>query len=213
MKKGKKSILGRLMSEDESNRKFEHLVINLVLQKVSSDRFCFDGKAVYTADKTLLIYQLADEAKAAVPEGVQRIGRQAFVHHDRLTRLTLPKSLCKIGREAFCCCGKLEAVTVPATVKCVNGLAFAHCGALKEVVFEGIPEHISPKAFGGCTSLRTVRVPEGSAEAFGKCLRSVVEQGAEIVEQKKAEPLKPQPKPEPKKPAVPAAKPEQPADK
>ena len=53
MKKGKKEIIEILKTTTKKESKFENLVLNLALQKMTSDKFEFDGKAVYTADKSL----------------------------------------------------------------------------------------------------------------------------------------------------------------
>ena len=55
MKKSKKAILNAL-KEIKKGSKIEVLVLNMVLQKVDSDSFDFDGDAVYSNDGKRIIY-------------------------------------------------------------------------------------------------------------------------------------------------------------
>lgn len=157
-----------LKSNTKKKSKFENLVVNLALQKVNSDRFEYDGKAVYTADMNTLIYHLLNEPTIAIPEGVRTIGAMALTQHDKLQTVTLPPTVEKIERDAFSECDSLEAITIPASVKGVYGFAFAECDVLKEVTFEGVPEHLGRRTFSGCENLRTLCVPQGSADYFRK---------------------------------------------
>lgn len=185
MKKEKKAILD-LLKSTAKKRKFENLVLNVVLQKVNSDRYEYDGNAVYTADMTTLIYQLTDPAELTIPEGVQTIGRMAVTQHDKLTKIMLPKSLQRIERDAFAECDALTEVTIPEGVKGVFGFSFAECAALTEVTFKGVPEHLGRRTFSGCENLHLIRVPKGSADYFRKELHIVDDPDLLVVEQSEA---------------------------
>lgn len=182
MKKEKKAILD-LLKASAKKSKFENLVLNLALQKVNSDRYEYDGRAVYTADMTTLIYQLTDEPQLVIPEGVLTIGRMAVTQHDKLAKVTLPESLQRIERDAFAECDALTEITIPKSVKGVFGFSFAECDALKEVTFEGVPEHLGRRTFSGCENLHTLRVPMGSADYFRKELHIVDDPDVLVIEQ------------------------------
>lgn len=182
MKEDKKKILEILKATTKKKSKFENLVLNLALQKVNSDRFEYDGQAVYTSDMTTLIYCLTNPIELLIPEGVKIVGRMALTQHSKLQKLTLPESLEKIEREAFADCDALEAVTIPASVKGIYGFAFAECDALREVVFEGVPEHIGRRTFIGCENLHIIRVPKGSADFFRKELHIIDDPDVLVIE-------------------------------
>lgn len=157
-----------LKASTKKKSKFENLVLNLALQKVNSDKFEFDGKAVYTADMDTLIYYLLNEEEFTIPDGVKTIGRMAFTQHDQLKKVSIPASVTKIERDSFSECSNLESITIPASVKGVYGFSFAECDKLKEVVFKGLPEHLGRRTFIGCENLRILNVPIGTAEKFKK---------------------------------------------
>ena len=173
----------RLRSVDGKDSQFEAEAISIVLEKLQSDRFKFDGRTVYTADRSTLVYVLQSYTNLLIPEGVRTIGRRAAARQVNLTKLFLAPTVEKIGKEAFAGCVKLESVTLPASVKSVCGLAFAYCEKLKEVTFESVPKFLAHKAFFDCKSLQIIRVPEGSAESFRKSLRVADDEDVQIIEQ------------------------------
>ena len=182
MKEEKKAILELLKASTKKKSKFENLVLNLALQKVNSDNFEFDGKAVYTADMDTLIYYLLNEEEFTIPDGVKTIGRMAFTQHDQLKKVSIPASVTKIERDSFSECSNLESITIPASVKGVYGFSFAECDKLKEVVFKGLPEHLGRRTFIGCENLRILNVPIGTAEKFKKELHIVDDPDLLVIE-------------------------------
>lgn len=187
MKEDKKKILDLLKTASKKKSKFENLVLNLALQKVNSDRFEYDGKAVYTSDMTTLIYSLADETEFIIPEGVKTIGRMALTQHQKLQKIKFASTVEKIERDAFSDCDALETVTIPATVKGIYGFAFAECDNLREVIFEGVPEHLGRRTFLGSENLHVIRVPKGSADFFRQKLHLVDDPDVLVVERETAD--------------------------
>ena len=127
----KKEILEILKKQSKKPRKYENLVVNLALQKLNTDKFEFDGKMVFNADKTILIYVVANDEAITVPDTVKVIGQMAFMQHQKLKEITIPASVEKIDKEAFAECDNLTKVVIPASVKGVYGFAFSECDRLK----------------------------------------------------------------------------------
>lgn len=183
MKEDKKAILDILKKTTKKSAKFENLVLNLALQKVNSDRFEYDGKAVYTADMSTLIYCLANETTFIIPDGVTTVGRMAFAQHDKLQTVVFPQSVKKIEREAFAECEVLETISIPSTLEDIRGYAFSECDGLKEVTFDGVPCHLGRRAFSGCENLHVLRVPKGTSDFFRKELHISDDPDLLVVEQ------------------------------
>ena len=81
----------------------------------------------------------------AIPEGITKIGWNAFEGCANLTSVTIPAGVTEIGGGAFDGCAKLTSVTIP----------------------EGVTE-IERSAFDGCKKL-TIHAPAGSAaEQYAK---------------------------------------------
>lgn len=113
----------------------------------------------------------------------------AYAFHSRhgLRRVALPEGLQRVERQAFYACDSLERLRLPRLTQYVGHAAFAGCGSLRELVIEGVPE-LGPYAFARCTALRRIEVraavPPVAAETAFEGLRPgsvrlVVPRGAE----------------------------------
>lgn len=170
MKESKKAILDILKKSSKKDAKFENLVLNLALQKIDSDSFEFDGEAVYTADRSRLVYCMSAAEVFTIPEGVEVIGEMAFRGKKHLKSVNIPSSVKEIEQDAFYDCDELDNVYVPASVKEVKNYAFAECDKLKRIIFAGTPKKLSRHTFDDCDLLHQIVVPEGSTKAFRKAL-------------------------------------------
>ena len=86
-----------------------------------------------------------------VPEGVVRIGKEAFYLCERLDTVTLPEGLKQIGWGAFYKCLKLKEVVIPRSVQRIEEDAFGMCQFLRRVVLPKSAE-IDENAFRFCNS-------------------------------------------------------------
>lgn len=62
-----------------------------------------------------------------VPEGVTKIGSEAFTGLSSLESITLPDSVTQIGWSAFSGCTSLAGVTIPDSVTEIGRWAFSGC--------------------------------------------------------------------------------------
>ena len=170
MKESKKAVLDILKQENSKDRKFDSLVLNLALQKIDSDSFEYDGKAVYTSDKSCLVFCLVNDESFAIPEGVRVIGEMAFRQKKRLKNVIIPSTVETIERDAFYDCDDLDHVYIPASVETIRSYAFAECDKLRSVIFAGVPKHLSRHSFSESDDLHNVVVPSGTVGAFRKAL-------------------------------------------
>ena len=95
-----------------------------------------DGVLFDKLKKTLVAYPSARAGGYVIPEGVQRIGDEAFATCWELTSITIPDSIRSIGKLAFQSCKQLTDITIP----------------------EGV-EHIGIGAFSGCRGLTRLMIP------------------------------------------------------
>ncbi len=170
MKESKKAILKALAKDGRKGNRFDMLVLNLALQKIDSDRFDFDGEAVYTEDRKHIVYCLSARESFAIPDGVEAIGDMAFRRKRNLRSVVIPSTVTAIGHDAFYDCDQLDNVYIPASVLSVGGFAFAECDALRTVTFAGVPRHLSRHAFDDSDALHNIIVPANGARAFQKAL-------------------------------------------
>ena len=126
MKENKKAILEILKKSSKKDGKFENLVLNLALQKIDSDSFEYDGDAVYTNDKNVIIansvkeiehdafYDCDELDNVYVPAGVKVVRSYAFAECDKLKKITFAGTPEKVGRHTFDDCDQLHDIIVPA---------------------------------------------------------------------------------------------------
>lgn len=143
--------------------------------KNQSAAFVVDAKILYNAERSRLISCLTDATMIIVPKTVTTIGSLAFSRRSKLKKVQLPEGLERIGRDAFSDCNALEEITIPASVKTIDPYAFASCDGLKKVSFLGIPEHIARTTFSDCDNLMSIIVPEGEEKKFRKMLHITID--------------------------------------
>lgn len=135
-----------------------------------SEAYVIDNKILYDADRTRLVSCLTDAAMVIVPKTVRVIGSLAFTRRAKLKKVQLPDGLERIGRDAFSDCDALEEVVIPASVKTIAPYAFGGCESLKKVTFLGEVQTLSRTAFSDCFNLYTILVPQGKEKAYRKIL-------------------------------------------
>ena len=135
-----------------------------------SEAFTIESKNLYDADRTRLISCLTDASMIIVPKTVPTIGSLAFNRRARLKKVQLPDGLDRIGRDAFSDCDALEEVIIPASVTTIDPYAFASCDNLRKITFLGEVKHLARTSFFDCDNLLSVLVPEGKEKYYRKQL-------------------------------------------
>lgn len=104
---------------------------------------------------------------AVLPEGVVRVGRQAFAYWNGLKKVDL-SHVREIGERAFWGCGGLSEVTFGEGLIRIGDDSFEGCGSLKRVHIPSTVEEIGARAFL-CSSIEEAEIParcEVGEEAF-----------------------------------------------
>ena len=122
----------------------------------------------------ILVYVKSDEENLTVPDGVTKIGGQAFNGVSQtMKRLTLPDGVKELEASACMYCAELEQVTLPDTLTAIGSSAFYGCTGLKKInIPEGV-ESIAASTFNRCSALESIDLPESVAYigyyAFAEC--------------------------------------------
>lgn len=141
---------------------------------------------LYSADmKTLILCPAGKTGEVTIPDGVERIRKQAFFG-SKISKVVFPDSLVRLQNEAFYGCENLkeidfgngieqiggaenkhifsgcpvEKLIFPPQVKEIGISAFYSCGELKEIIFEEGLKYIREGAFKNCPKLTEVNLPE-----------------------------------------------------
>ena len=99
--------------------------------------------------------------KVVLPEGLKTIGVGAFNKCKTLEGINLPDTLTKIEDEAFLGCKALTTITIPAKLKAIGGSAFCGCPLTAVSFADGSKlTEIGEQAFKG-VPIQTLTIPKG----------------------------------------------------
>ncbi len=106
-------------------------------------------------DFTGAFVRMSNVTRISLP-AVKEVCPTAFVDNYSVEDVYIPEGVERIGRDAFVSCIKLKRVNLPQTLNVIERGVFYNCKALKEIV---IPEHVNEigdYAFYNCDSLGRV---------------------------------------------------------
>ena len=93
-----------------------------------------------------------------IPNTVSDIGKWAFYHCDLLS-LDIPDSIKSIGEWAFAGCEELQSVTIGKGLSIIENGAFSGCFSIEEILVPNNIVSIGKNAFSYCKKLRIVYLP------------------------------------------------------
>ena len=138
-----------------------------------------DAPDFYTRDDTLLMYT-GGAGKVTIPEGITKIGREAFMYREDITSVVIPSGVTAIGGSAFLDCSGMTSITIPESVTAIGDHAFENCNRLKSIRLPSKLKKLPNDVFSSCDSLTTVVIPASvtaiGAHCFQPCanLKTVV---------------------------------------
>ena len=185
----------KVIIEDENIRyddalmyKFSNKYIEELESRVSRYR-TVDG-ILYSADmKTLILCPAGKTGEITIPDGVERIRKQAFFG-SKINKIIFPDSLVRLQKEAFYGCENLkeidfgngieqiggdgsqdifsgcafEKLVFPPQVKEIGINAFYSCSKLQEIIFKDGLKYIRGGAFKNCPKLTEITLPASIKE-------------------------------------------------
>lgn len=118
------------ISEDYEGRNSDFTIYNGILQK-------------YTGTENVVV----------VPEGVTKIGAEAFNGNLTATRIVLPEGVTEIGSYAFADCHALQEIVLPETLTTIGEAAFEDCTNLLKLQLPDAVKVIPKNMCRTCPSL------------------------------------------------------------
>lgn len=94
-----------------------------------------------------------------IPEGVTKIGDEAFETCTNLKQIALSNTVKEIGDRAFAGCTNLSRIEIREGVAKIGYETFAGCMSLKQIELPNTVKDIGIKAFSGCSSLVSMTIP------------------------------------------------------
>ena len=107
-----------------------------------------------------------------IPEGIDSIQPQAFMHCNSLTEITIPSTVTLLSNEIFAYCTALKTINLPEGLTTIEDQAFLSCESLTSLTIPSTVEKLGYAVFQG-TGLESIEIPENVQEmgcgAFTAC--------------------------------------------
>ena len=124
MKENKKLIKDALKMSTDREDKFENLVLNLALKKMSGAKKDEFGVYYSKKQKRLIMASKTLEGSYQIVEGTETVDDNAFWGCAYVEHIEIPESVKHIGSEAFGRCVSLKKLVVPASVETLGNNPF-----------------------------------------------------------------------------------------
>lgn len=123
------------------------------------------GAAVpdFVIEDGVLVEYTGPGGDVIIPDGVIKIGEDAFAECGSLTGIRFPNSVTTIGARAFFGCD-LSSVTIPGSITTIEIGAFFSCENLTKLILEDGVTKVGEGAFRFCSSLTKVEFPASIIE-------------------------------------------------
>lgn len=133
-----------------------------------------DGKYYRTTSIAPFAFAGAGRLEAIhLPDGIQHIGREAFINCNGVVSLMMPNSIKEVDEEICSCMTQLKNVELSSQLKKTNKAMLVGCTQLEYIqIPEGVT-HLGFDALAKCSNLKEVRLPKSlkviERGAFWEC--------------------------------------------
>ena len=167
-------------------RKLTDISIPESVTDIGAQVFAFTPWLRKHPDKFVIVNQVLVKYKgrrknAVIPDGVRKIGAQAFLSCNTIEKIVIPEGVTSIGYAAFGSCHSAREISIPASVTDIGGWAFGdtpwlnnypsdfvtvnhilirYKGKDPSVVIPDDVTHIAEFAFYDCRAIHDVTIPE-----------------------------------------------------
>ena len=113
---------------------------------------------VFEIDNGILIKYHGEDDEVIVPDGVIKIGSEAFENNVNLRSIDLSESVVSIGRFAFFGCKSLVSVNLPNSLKTIEEKAFRDCTNLFDITLPNDITNIESDMLDFCDNLEEITI-------------------------------------------------------
>ena len=141
----------------------------------TSEHYSTDDGVLFSADgKTLIKYPSGKkDTSYTVPDGTERIAREAFADVPALENLVFPASVKEIRTEAVIRCDNLETITFSEGLEHLDRYAVSDCPNITDVIIPSTVTSVGEAPFKGCFHLETIVNSSPNYAVFGGALYDV----------------------------------------
>lgn len=142
-----------------------HVLTQIEVSPGNENFTVMDHALIETKTMTLICYpEGLTDPEYSIPEGITRIGNNAFSYCVRLEHVTIPEGVTELGEHAFSSCRYLRDINLPQSIQKIGPYAFLECKRLTDIMIPESVTEIGTDAFTYCEDL-TLTVREGSYAA------------------------------------------------
>lgn len=113
--------------------------------------------AQFKIENDVLVQYEGKDTVVVIPDGVTKIGENAFDENKTITEVTMPNTVISVGKYAFRKCTKLKSVTFSNVLEEIEYDGFVDCKALKAVELPKTLRSLGSGVFAGCSKLTSVK--------------------------------------------------------
>lgn len=113
-------------------------------------------------NKDILTRYMGSDAVVVIPDGVYRIGKNAFLVAINIQSVIIPRGVAVIDEQAFYSCTGLKTVSLPEGLLFIGAKAFGICTGLTDIHIPDSVEFIGEGAFSSCRALQHIRLSQNS---------------------------------------------------
>ena len=146
-------------------KRYRFIVLITIFMAVILYVFAYAKSGLIIEDNVLIgiengiIERRSNIKQITVPDGVTKLGENAFKGCRELENIELPQTVQTIGDSAFEDCYKLQHIELPDNLKKIEESAFRNCINLKDIELPEGLKILRGGTFSGCHSLENVNIP------------------------------------------------------
>ena len=146
-------------------KRYRFIVLITIFMAVILYVFAYAKSELIIEDNVLIgiengiIERRSNIKQITVPDGVTKLGENAFKGCRELENIELPQTVQTIGDSAFEDCYKLQHIELPDNLKKIGESAFRNCINLKDIELPEGLKILRGGTFSGCHSLEYVNIP------------------------------------------------------
>ena len=147
------------LAQSRYDRIISQMESRAALVGYSADEDDSSSSGSFEIDDDVLTQYTGDDTHVSVPDGITRIGDDAFSGKTEIQTITLPDSVTVIGESAFWHCDSLEKINLPEGITEIESDAFQYCDSLTSLEIPSTVDTIGGDAFLFCDHIKRIRIP------------------------------------------------------
>lgn len=134
-----------------------YMNLNVNQATIHTDAINLTNQSNFEIKAGKLLKYIGESQDVVIPDNVTEIGDSAFEHLN-INNVCIPNGIIRIGRDAFRGCTHLKTIKIPSSVTEIAAWAFTWSG-LESICLPNSISVIGLEAFAFCSNLKDVKVP------------------------------------------------------